>query len=323
MRRLEIPALYASTTACLKFLNNLPRGFAGPHDGRKRTFHCYWHGTLGAKQSLSIKSFLATQNLDFTQLWLWLDSENGFSGYEDNPYLKPLLSCVEVKSYDMTRECRDTPLEALSLPEMYGIPTRRSNISRTVILFKYGGYYFDLDVLFLRNMFDLWHATPEQEFCYQWSSQRYGNSAVLSLLKEGKTPLYLIEKAIRCHSFRPMKLLKEADNTLDLLMLPCPFFDPAWRHTEKKDEVGYCPIGAFTDFFLAHNPEDMNALFSAVQEFLYPCFAYHWHNQWDVLEIRNSLAGYYNHKIDSILRQKYSLYSTVLKEDAKWKHRNA
>ena len=45
----------------------------------KTIFHAYWHGTFGLKQAFSIKSLLCTQNMESIEIWLWLDSENGYA----------------------------------------------------------------------------------------------------------------------------------------------------------------------------------------------------------------------------------------------------
>jgi hypothetical protein len=34
------------------------------------------------KQAFTVKSFLATQDLERSELWLWLDSEHGYVGYK-------------------------------------------------------------------------------------------------------------------------------------------------------------------------------------------------------------------------------------------------
>lgn len=61
----------------------------------KTIFHAYWHGTFGLKQAFSIKSFLCTQNLESTELWLWLDEANGYSQVESNPYLHELKDKIK------------------------------------------------------------------------------------------------------------------------------------------------------------------------------------------------------------------------------------
>lgn len=53
----------------------------------------------------------------------------------------------------------------------------RADAFRLLITYKYGGLYFDLDVLFLKDFSDL----LENSFCYQWEKQPYANTAVLFL----------------------------------------------------------------------------------------------------------------------------------------------
>ena len=44
-----------------------------PKDDDIIIFHVYWHGDISRKQLLCINSYLKTQNLEKTKLWVWLD----------------------------------------------------------------------------------------------------------------------------------------------------------------------------------------------------------------------------------------------------------
>jgi Glycosyltransferase sugar-binding region containing DXD motif len=152
-------SLYSNTATCLEFLRKLPAASGDRRrDGRQR-FHCYWSGRFGGKQALSIKSCLATQDCD---LWLWLDHASALEAHQQNRYLKPLLPHITVRRYCPVEEAADTPLRG-SPPLEERALAHRSDVFRILILFKYGGCYFDLDMLFLRNIADLAGVTAHQE----------------------------------------------------------------------------------------------------------------------------------------------------------------
>jgi hypothetical protein len=67
----------------------------------KTIFHAYWHGTFGLKQAFSIKSLLCTQNMESIEIWLWLDSENGYAQIESNPHLQELKGHIKILSWKL------------------------------------------------------------------------------------------------------------------------------------------------------------------------------------------------------------------------------
>jgi len=310
MNLLSKKRLYTSTDRCLRFLRRAPATCGHKEDESSLTFHCYWHGAFTNKQSLSIKSFLATQNLRRTQIWLWLDKMNGYDNFEDNPHLKPLLSKITVKSYNADLESLDTPLAGMPfIRERRDLPLR-SDVFRILVLFKYGGCYFDLDVLFLRDLLDLSQIIGQKEFCYQWCSELYANSAILYLQKRSEISYYLVSKSAKIKSCHPKKLFAMEDGELKILMLPSAFFDPAWLHVEKKDISKLCPINKFGDFVEEIDSIAFGDTLQAVSDFFRGCFAYHWHNQWNVPWGKLSIAAYYEKTIDLALEYKYGMMRT-------------
>lgn len=339
-----------NTAECLKYLRTIPRTSPAQKLEEKWLFHCYWYGEFGPKPCLSIKSFLATQDLEQTELILWLDKHHGYSGYESNPYLKPLLSKISVRSYDPQEATNRTPLagspaladteipngepdvQTAVLPNSgvrWGAEEQdtmarlealsleqtkkalRADVFRIVTLHKHGGCYFDLDMFFLRDFFHLRNMLPQPEFCYQWSDLNYANSAILSLMKRGNISSYLIRKAARFNSCHPEKLFRKGDTRLNLLMLPSPFFDPLWLLNEGRDSSKLCPLEKmFENFFRPYTAEELAEKLEQMQEYRDSCFTYHWHNQWTKLEARNSVAGCWNQAIDKVLLEKYGLRAT-------------
>jgi hypothetical protein len=121
MKFLSDDKLYASTKHCLQFLRRFSCTDA-PSTPIERC-HLYWCSDFALKQAFAIKSFLATQDLQRTQLWLWLDAREGYEGFRDNPLLRPLLPFINVKRFDADAEAEGTPLE--KTPALYRQILRR------------------------------------------------------------------------------------------------------------------------------------------------------------------------------------------------------
>lgn len=271
----------------------------------------YWYGVFSLKQAFAVKSFLATQDLNNSELWLWLDVESGHANYEENLYLRPFLNFLHVKCFDPEVEARNTPLEQRS--ELYdGVKlASRSDFFRHVVLYKYGGTYVDMDMMFLRDMSaPLGNKHFHEEYCYRWSAHLpYGNSAVLRLRQHSDTARTLLVICGEAGSCRPKNVLRFEDNAdLDLLVLPCSFFDPLWPHHDGKDNYGTAPFRRFGDFFRKFGWWfKQNPAVRSYRDFFPGAFAYHWHNFWDVREHKDSYFGLFNREFDIILREKLGI----------------
>jgi hypothetical protein len=311
MKFLADERLYSHTEECLRFLRELRDGFDDSVPRATERYHMYWHGTFSSKQAFAVKSCLATQDLDNLELWLWLDTENGYDGFEDNPFLRPFLSFLHVKRFDPEVEARGTPLERR--PDLYrgASPTQRSNFFRFVVLYKYGGIYTDMDVMFLRDFSVLHHnASFRDEFCYRWSAHiSYANSAVLRLNQESDTAHALLVRCGEVGSCRPKNVLRFKDNVdLDIVVLPCPFFDPLWPHRDGKDNYKTAPFQRFGDFFRKFGWRfKRNPTVRSYRDFFPGAFAYHWHNFWDAREHKDSYFWLFNREFDIILREKLGI----------------
>jgi hypothetical protein len=270
-------------------------------------FHLYWSGAFGAKPAFCVKSFLATQDLARSELWLWLDGESGYDGHADNPLLRPLLPFLQVRRFDPEVEARGTPLERRLDLWKNTSPTRRSNFVRHVVLYQYGGTYADMDTMFLRDMGPLFRdpRLPD-EFCYRWSvSTPYGNSAILRLRQHGELAAALMSKCDEYNSCRPHHVLRFAENQdLDLTVLPCAFFDPLWPRHDREDKYASAPFHRFEDFFRRFGwRHRRKSSIRSYRDFFPGAFTYHWHNCWDADEHSDSYFGLFNREFDEILER--------------------
>jgi hypothetical protein len=131
-------------------------------------FFCYWRSNLAPferKQVATIKSFFATQNERFTDLTLYSDSD-----ISSTTLLKELLERFSprfsFKVYDAVEMARGTVLEhwdLLKASDSYAYPD--SDLFRLLVLYRYGGVYFDMDTLLMRDFSPL----LDEEFVMEWS----------------------------------------------------------------------------------------------------------------------------------------------------------
>ncbi|MDX1947547.1 MAG: glycosyltransferase [Pirellulaceae bacterium] len=304
MRFLPDERLYRQAESCLAYLRRLPPRTAAP--AAPERFHFYWHGPVGRKQAFAVKSVLATQPPGAADIWLWLDGENGYDGHADNPLLQPLLSRIQVRRYDPPAAAAGTPLA--DRPELYrpaGLALR-SDAFRFLTLFRHGGTYLDLDVMLLRPWGELLAHFPG-EFCYRWSArQPYGNSAVLRLLPASPTAAALLARCAAIGSCHPKHSLHFADQpNLDLLVLPCPFFDPLWPRADGKDDFPASPLAGFPEFFQPLDDRlSGDARVRSFRSFYAPAFAYHWHNGWEAPEHETSCFARFEAEFDAILERR-------------------
>jgi len=126
-------------------------------------FHIYTEVKTD-KELECVKSFLATQNLEKTNLIIWSDYN-----IEDNPLIQPYKDHISLRVYDPRAEAIGTPLEHEhgmldASDEKYYL---KSDLFRIMMLHKYGGVWVDMDIVFLRDF----KSILDQEYMYQWGSE--------------------------------------------------------------------------------------------------------------------------------------------------------
>jgi hypothetical protein len=306
VRFLADERMYTETDACLRFLRELSGGPAQLAPGTRERYHLYWRGPFSRKQAFTVKSFLATQDLDESDLWLWLDREAA-PGYDENQYLLPLRPFLELRRFDPEIEVRDTPIDGS--PDLYRdvSPTVRSDLFRHVVLYKHGGVYVDIDMMFLRDLRIL-RSDPRfaGELCYRWSAHLpYANSAVLALRKGSDAALALLHRCAEMHTCRPKIVLDfDANRDLDLFVVPCVAFDPLWPHHDGQDTYPDAPFRQFGEFFRSFGWRFPKPSIRSHREFFPGAFTYHWHNCWDAPEHESSYFGLFDAVFDRVLRER-------------------
>merc|ERR1719326_1316375 len=112
------------------------------------------------------------------EIWMWVPDVDQA---QKDPLYQNFSQYVKWMQYDFEHEKVGSPVENWNIPTMLkeGKKTWMGNLARDVVLYKYGGFYFDMDLITLRSWDPLLKEYPEQMFAYAWESQNYPNNAFL------------------------------------------------------------------------------------------------------------------------------------------------
>ncbi|MBK5254689.1 MAG: hypothetical protein JJE39_01510 [Vicinamibacteria bacterium] len=287
MQRLSDRRLYSTVDHCLSFLRTLPE--APPREGPPEPVHFYWDGPgFGAKPALCLRSFLATQDSRRVRPWLWLAHSRAWDERAVNPHLIPLLPHIEARRFDLATLAQGTPLAAESWPT--GLqPAAASDLARLLCTFHHGGFYSDLDAVFLRDLGPLLNLTGGRDFGFQWSLTRRGTNAFCRHARNSPLLLDLMNRVRETGSGHPEHLFDFETGPSEMLILPVAAFSPAWLVVDGHDQSAFSPFTRFDDFFAPRPPDDPRRATVAT---IFPgAFTYHWHGRWGAPEAASSWAG--------------------------------
>jgi hypothetical protein len=235
---------------------------SGNYD-KKVIYHCYWNGDLNEKHLGSIKScyYFNVKNKINKKIILWIENNNN-----DNLEFKKYAEIKQFqfdKNFKMTKTC-------------YKGLSYYSDIVRYIILYNYGGCWFDLDILFLRCIEPLFFNFENEIIVYQWEKRNWPNGAIYISLspknEKMENNIKFITKRNIGWGFLTGNLTYEM--SLDLLVLPCSWFDGGWISNPYNIK------------FNIFNKTEKEYTFD---NFFKGSFCFHWHNQWDVIIEENSI----------------------------------
>ena len=142
-----------------------------------------------------------------------------------------------------------------------------------IFLYKYGGLYYDLDMILLKDLMPILGI----EFCYSWADKDFGNNGILRLMKGSDTCIQLMNKYIKIlmtDRFNIMFNSQIFTQEIKIVCLPSVLFDPVWILFDKKLTSKYSSLNNFDKFFKKTNENvTVNTFFEGV------IFAYHWHSR--------------------------------------------
>jgi hypothetical protein len=277
MKLLTYETDYDKTIGLAKELN-------GSYD-KPVIFHAYWNGTLNEKHFMSVKScwYFNIKNYSNRKIIVWLENNSL------NEWNEKISEFAEINYFNLNSEMENTPLENKRFYYNRQL-SFYSDVVRYILLYKYGGCWFDLDVFFLRDFSPLFSAYENEVLVYQWERQNYPNGAIyISLVPQNNKIKDIIEFIIKRNKgwgFQEADLTYDLE--LDMLVLPCSWFDGSW--------LGDIHFGCDAFF------QGSDKIYT-FENFFNGGFCYHWHNRW-------------NHHIheNSPIKQ---LYYIILNDDSK------
>ncbi|KFY00960.1 hypothetical protein O988_03006 [Pseudogymnoascus sp. VKM F-3808] len=258
--------------------------------------HAYWSGPATWRFELFVKSYLYTQNLPCSRLWIWIDSDKDpyaiaammtrdpifermlplikrgdlvlkewkfpsriplpkvdyadGGTYYSNPG-KPNAAGEVALADGLVRDAEGQEWLVLSENQKTSLPVAVSDAVRFVVLHLYGGAYFDVDVILLRDMRPLL-INPTDAFAERWGQYPHPedyNTAVLSLGANTSLSSYFLRGGVRMGmNFHPQVIglmaVKDKKNS-ELKMLESSFFDPIWWNYEGNKP---CPVPCLRDY---------------------------------------------------------------------------
>ena len=128
-------------------------------------------------------------------------------------------------------------------------------MARIIFLYKYGGLYYDLDMILLKSFNNLLGI----EFCYSWSTKKTGNNGILRLFKNSQNCIDLMNKynlTLQNKKF----VLHYNDfiftNNLNIYCLPSVLFDPVWILHDQNIKSKYSNLNNL--YFFKSTNENIN-----------------------------------------------------------------
>ena len=261
-------------------------------------YHVYWTGPATWRVELFIKSYLYTQNIPCSRLFVWLDGDREPKAADEmlnsDPLFKKFLPFVErgditimtwkfpsrialpkgdntdgVGYYKtpgkpnsknetwvadgIVRDANNQEFLVLTEKQMTFLPVAVSDAVRFVVLHQYGGAYFDMDVIMLRDMRPLLIG-EQHSFAERWgghSSPGDYNTAVMSLTANSSLSSYLLRGGVRMGlNFHPriIGVMAVKDNrNPEFHMLETAAFDPIWS-IFNWDSLGKCTVPCIHDY---------------------------------------------------------------------------
>ncbi|KAG9246634.1 snoRNA binding protein-like protein [Calycina marina] len=153
----------------------------------------------------------------------------------------------------LIRDARGQEWLVLSEKQKTFLPVAVSDAVRFVVLHQYGGAYFDMDVIMLRDMRPLLIG-EEHSFAERWGghpSPGDYNTAVMSLTANSSLSSYLLRGGVRMGlNFHPriigVMAVKDGRN-FDFNMLETAAFDPIWTEF-NWGRLGQCTVPCIHDY---------------------------------------------------------------------------
>jgi hypothetical protein len=231
-------------------------------------FHCFWNGKLNQKHYFSILSCFFTNvlNRPNRKIILWTNTIQ-----EKSEMFDSLSTFCEIRWFNFEFELSTTDIPSSIMIGDMVYPIYSDRI-RYLLLYKYGGMWFDLDIFYLKSFDPIFNSFKENILAYRWGESNHPNNAFLMNLKKFNPAMkrfieFMIEQN-KGFGFQQSQLT--FDKQVDLTVLPCSWFDGGWC----SDFPEFTEISNKT--FFHYTEKDVK-----LDTFAKGAFCYHWHNLWD------------------------------------------
>jgi len=189
---------------------------------------------LGAAQLAVAESFLATQDLRRATLVVWVPAAPGAAPRALEPLARLFPGRVRFRALDLAAEAEGTPLARSFLLRLRDRKAWvDSDVARLVILWRYGGVFFDADMLLVRDVAPLLGLEFATEFSCDHVQGAF-NNAVLRLVARSTAATALLERAkaiwprVRSWAYGPTLLRDAAAAGAAVHRAPWCFFHGIW-----------------------------------------------------------------------------------------------
>jgi hypothetical protein len=255
-------------------------------------FHCYWSGDVTEKHLNSIKSCylfnIQKSHYKNRKIIFWVENN------KNNIVLDKISKYAEVRQFNLDNEQTGTPFINRSYDINKTFPFY-SDLIRCILLYKYGGVWFDLDNLFIDSFDRILGNFSDEILVYSWEFQDYPNNAIFIVPGKENTKfgdvIDFFIKRNRGFGFQQNISLQDS---IDMLILPCLWFDAGWLKIQS--DTLYDPSApSIKDFFKKTDKK------VTLDNFAINSFCYHWHNKWDDNAEDESYYCKLVNEIDSII----------------------
>ena len=241
---------------------------------RKLIFHCFWNGILNEKHYVSILScyILNVKDYDNRKIYLWTDDK-----FIENEWLEKISDICEIRIFNYEEEIKCTFFEIYKPRSLNTSYSYQTDLIRYILLYKYTGVWFDLDIIFLRDCSPLFNNFHNEICVYNWAEQPHPNGAYFqNLVEKNEKFEFFVKTLIQMgRGFGFQESFLKFDNSVDLLVLPAAWFDPCFC-LDFDEPFGKLPNGGpDLKYFFKKTPKEVD-----LENFSNGSFCYHWHNQW-------------------------------------------
>ncbi len=280
MKLLSIDCEFNKTIELAKNLNGIY--------GKEVIFHCYWLGNLNEKHFYSILSFYYFNVYkNKHKIILWLESN------KSNNYNEEIEKYAQIKYFSLEDEIKTLNYNDIYFRHSKKDLTEYADFIRLLLLYNYGGCWFDLDCFCLRSFDPLFFNYGNNICMYKWAYCNYPNNAiVISLEPKSENMKKTIDFFHNQNTGWRTQSNCEINSPINILVLPCSWFDPIWEKTEFSDNFN------FSKFF-----ESQKEVFK-LNYFFQGAFCYHWHNMWNKTIEKNSPMYYLVNDVKNMLNIK-------------------